>query len=514
MMRHSLLGCLVSVVLLACNTPCVRAHALHFHDRDADAGGKGSAGHTCIQDSLWRAGEEPRIVPQDRQLHEGGAELRRRAARPQGMRIGLDFTFLMASNRQAAQYTCFEEGRYYVRGAVFVSPVQPCSTLTDEQMAIDLFCAEVCTVDDVLSAAKRTYLVQRLLPEAVAYFSTVLKVLSEDVVLLRPGEMAHCDARNIEVTIPTAYEAAVPFDMVLFVTASPTSIPGRGSYGSGDEKNVGFARFCAQNGALRPIAGVINIGMNAIAVDELSHGFQLSLVIHEMTHTLGFTRTMLEQLVAVPGTSFRMVSMTGVPYDTARKFVATPRVLEVVREHFNCSSMPGAQLEDGYGFGGDGGGTALSHWEKRLFMNEYMTGIGSGGVAIRSKLTLALLEDLGFYYPDYAKAETLLFGRNLGCGFALEKCTGKAWVAPWEDNTAREAKVLQTSYSPYFCVETNENVCTFDRTARGLCGTMQFLKIGPDFQYFSSGAVGGASELADFCPYVRAYASQWTRPRY
>ncbi|CAH2221457.1 jg3732 [Pararge aegeria aegeria] len=36
-----------------------------------------------------------------------------------------------------------------------------------------------------------------------------------------------------------------------------------------------------------------------------------------------------------------------------------------VRDHFNCSELEGAELEDQ---GGDG--TALTHWEKRVFEGE------------------------------------------------------------------------------------------------------------------------------------------------
>ena len=42
--------------------------------------------------------------------------------------------------------------------------------------------------------------------------------------------------------------------------------------------------------------------------------------------------------------------------------MVTPRVLEEVRNHFGCAELQGAELEDQ---GGDG--TALTHWEKRIF---------------------------------------------------------------------------------------------------------------------------------------------------
>lgn len=42
--------------------------------------------------------------------------------------------------------------------------------------------------------------------------------------------------------------------------------------------------------------------------------------------------------------------------------IVTPKVVEEVRNHFNCSKLEGAELEDQ---GGEG--TALTHWEKRIF---------------------------------------------------------------------------------------------------------------------------------------------------
>lgn len=42
--------------------------------------------------------------------------------------------------------------------------------------------------------------------------------------------------------------------------------------------------------------------------------------------------------------------------------IVTPRVVEEVRRHFNCPDLEGAELEDQ----GEEG-TALTHWEKRIF---------------------------------------------------------------------------------------------------------------------------------------------------
>ena len=49
-------------------------------------------------------------------------------------------------------------------------------------------------------------------------------------------------------------------------------------------------------------------------------------------------------------------------FDDGRQIENTPNVVETVRQHFNCSRMQGAELED------DGGrGSRSSHWEQRIF---------------------------------------------------------------------------------------------------------------------------------------------------
>lgn len=105
-----------------------------------------------------------------------------------------------------------------------------------------------------------------------------------------------------------------------------------------------------------------------------------------------------------------------------RKFqvLVTPKVVEEVRKHFNCSKLEGAELEDQ---GEDG--TALTHWEKRVFENEAMTGTHTQN-PVYSRITLALMEDTGWYKANYSMAQTLNWGKNLGCEFSMKSC--KEWM--------------------------------------------------------------------------------------
>ena len=80
--------------------------------------------------------------------------------------------------------------------------------------------------------------------------------------------------------------------------------------------------------------------------------------------------------------------------------LVTPRVRREVRRHFKCAILEGGELEDQ----GDLG-TAMTHWEKRVFGDEAMTGnhqqLELEGKIWReeqpiSRISLAVLQDSGW----------------------------------------------------------------------------------------------------------------------
>ena len=108
----------------------------------------------------------------------------------------------------------------------------------------------------------------------------------------------------------------------------------------------------------------------------------------------------------------------------------------------------GLELEDG-----GGRGTAGSHWEKRLLMNEIMTG-SVDTRSVVSAMTLALLEDSGWYKANYSMAEQLDWGRDQGVDFLLSKCD--AWGGA------------------YRCNYTSPSGCTYNREAEGYCPIVKY----------------------------------------
>lgn len=235
-------------------------------------------------------------------------------------------------------------------------------------------------------------------------------------------------------------------DFVFYVSARQTERCHKGL-------TVAYAAHCQQEAAMdRPIAGHANLCPDSISTKPQELQTLLSTVKHEILHALGFSVSLYAFFRDEHGRPrTKRKPDTGKPYlneklqihqwgeSTIKKvtrekwyvrggvvqktvdMMVTPRVVEEVRQHFNCDKLEGAELEDQ---GGEG--TALTHWEKRIFENEAMTGTHTQS-PVFSRITLALMEDSGWYRANYSMASTLSWGRNLGCDFVTRSC--KEWIA-------------------------------------------------------------------------------------
>ena len=81
-------------------------------------------------------------------------------------------------------------------------------------------------------------------------------------------------------------------------------------------------------------------------------------------------------------------------------------------------------------------------------MNEIMTG-SVDTRSVVSPMTLALLEDSGWYQENYSMAERLEWGRHQGIDFVSSPCD------QWK--------------GAYHCNSTHSSGCTYNREAEGYC---------------------------------------------
>eukprot|EP00271_Cylindrocystis_brebissonii_P020853 TRINITY_DN7142_c0_g1_i2.p1 TRINITY_DN7142_c0_g1~~TRINITY_DN7142_c0_g1_i2.p1 ORF type:complete len:880 (-),score=90.07 TRINITY_DN7142_c0_g1_i2:883-3522(-) len=232
---------------------------------------------------------------------------------------------------------------------------------------------------------------------------------------------------------------------------------------------IAHSQHCFQEAEWdRPIAGLVNVCPAFLSSsDALNFSTATSLLVHEVIHALVFSPALFpffrtatgEPLVSrgaalVPGQISPVVGnesavVQSVALDGWQFLqVVTPQVVQMVRRHFNCSSMAGGLLEDA-----GSSGQLNRHWSARWFQGELMT---SKAVIfpILSNVTLALFEDSGWYVPDYSRGGFLRFGFEKGCAFADELC---------HDATAG------TVFSGSFCATGASSGCSPDALAMGFC---------------------------------------------
>ncbi|XP_050360063.1 leishmanolysin-like peptidase isoform X3 [Nymphalis io] len=314
-------------------------------------------------------------------------------------------------------------------------------------------------------------------------------------------------------------------DFVLYVSAVETERCRRGL-------TVAYASHCQQESALdRPVAGHANFCPGELSTKYRDLPSVLSTVKHEMLHALGFSVSLfgfyrdengeplterrpdtgnppLDEELQIHRWSDRVVKnitrkkwMIREGY-ISRTFymIVTPRVVKEVRDHFNCSTLEGAELEDQ---GGDG--TALTHWEKRVFENEAMTGTHTQN-SVFSRVTFAMMEDTGWYRADYTHAAPLDWGKGLGCNFAMTSC--KQWL-----NAQRRKN--PTPFCERVKGDPLRTECSPRRTAVVLCNLVRHDTILPrQYQHFDrlpnvppgdEAHYGGSVSLADYCPYLQEF---------
>ena len=315
-------------------------------------------------------------------------------------------------------------------------------------------------------------------------------------------------------------------DIVLIITALDDSTCALSS-GS----TLAWATPCQRDQFDRPILGAVNFCPSALTDgrinDALWEQVHIATAKHEIAHALGFTsesfglmrdgqtdapRTARDQESGRPAKSNRMCSSGYVKlvespdstttlegpveirgYDNGYR-LRTPSVTAVAREHYQCSSLSGAEIENQPT--GDSPYTCWgSHWEQRALHTELMSPVTSSH-SVLSSFTLAFFEDTGWYKANYSQSESLTWGNKQGCDFLSEKCI-----------STNGAPIVGASKG-YFCTAENQEGCTAERLSKGVCSITKYNKALPTpFQYFQDPEKGGVVQELDFCPFIRAYSN-------
>ena len=87
------------------------------------------------------------------------------------------------------------------------------------------------------------------------------------------------------------------------------------------------------------------------------------MILHEFTHILGFSNYLIQNF-------YHNYYITKDYYGIERAYINSSKVIKVAKKYFNCPNIKGVQLEE-YRKKGIFG----SHWEEKILLGEYMTGV-------------------------------------------------------------------------------------------------------------------------------------------
>jgi hypothetical protein len=409
---------------------------------------------------------------------------------------------------------------------------------------------------DATVNSKISYILNTVLPQVSSVWSSHLRVVPNTSPI--PIDSSVCFG-FFNGQIPVSFlDNGVPnADLVIIASmANSLTTSGGTTIDFCSTGVLALASFCSQDQYDRPTIGFINFcpptgssSSNTLAAASTTHyggrgrrrrrRTQISAVsqqddvlvaIHEVGHVLGMsielfpyfrdpltgapltprpiantdvacTNNRGTQSMIFPSSSIIQSGMTsnGLLYYE----IATPRVQSVVRNHFNCQSLNGARLEIQ-----DTSATACvgSHWDERLQYSELMSPIFSGTVDVLSPLTLALMEDSGWYQVDYGNTLLSPFGQGGGCEFVNELCIINDSVPSWgKDYFCATPTYVQSDGS----VNINDNsvICDPNHYQMTLCALFDqsqvpsgFLTGTIDVTYFSNQNLVGTFEQASFCP--------------
>ena len=209
-------------------------------------------------------------------------------------------------------------------------------------------------------------------------------------------------------------------DLLIVVTSRSSDCGG---------KTIAWARPCFKTGCERPTVGHVNICPGGV-FQSSTPAFQKAILVHELTHVLGFTRHTLEAISHARNTT--IVDMfTEHTFDKCSKWCAinqwypgcpkcvprivSPNVVKHARDFFACDKLNSVPL---FTSPSDDG----SHWSRGVLNDDSMDP-DAGGHSLLSTLSLALLQDTGLYVPDYSMAQKVTkgvtHGYKKGCDFVL-----------------------------------------------------------------------------------------------
>ncbi|XP_070403035.1 ciliated left-right organizer metallopeptidase [Nothobranchius furzeri] len=224
------------------------------------------------------------------------------------------------------------------------------------------------------------------------------------------------------------------------------------------EPNVlAYAVHCQTDSLGRPVAGLVTICRDRLTGDTYNHQTTVQTVIHELLHALGFSKDLFNTWRDCSSQGGSLCSPRNKvvhPDGQGQMRIYTPSIISALQEHLGSADPElGGPLENL-----DASATRVSsHWEARVLQGSIMAAVLGDPTTVRiDSITLAALQDMGWYQVDQSRAQSLVWGDGGGATFgSLSTC---------KDNS-----------SSFFCTGSGVG-CHYLQLHKGECQTDPYLE--------------------------------------
>jgi leishmanolysin len=248
------------------------------------------------------------------------------------------------------------------------------------------------------------------------------------------------------------------------------------------ESTEAAATFCfVEKETGRPLLGIIGFNKRISFAKKNSIFYNSLLTLHEVNHIISFHDNLFPNFIDSNGNKIPLEKTVQkqIINGLERKLISSPKVLEAAKKYFGCDSMIGVELENQ----GEAGSLG-NHWEMRTMAGDFMISESYDETFI-SSMSIALMEDSGWYKVNYYTGGLFRYGKGKGCGFLNTKCV----------------KDGKTNFPNEFELTENKMGCFAGRTTRGLSSLQQLTSVDPNYQYFSNKSQAG-NMFSDYCPLI------------
>ena len=209
------------------------------------------------------------------------------------------------------------------------------------------------------------------------------------------------------------------------------------------------------------------------------------LFLHQFTHLLGFDITILKSQSLVE----EKLVKSRIKENYINKYVVkSNNVIKKAKDYYNCQNLEYLELRKEVEIDN----LIDSHWESRLLLGDYMSSDIYYPEQVISEITLALLEDLGWYEINYYTGGLMRFGKNKGCDFIENDCI----------NVLNISYAFPNFYNE-FCSSDSFGTCSSGRQSRGYCYNKEIYENIQDkaLDYIRNGLNRGyGKDFIEYCP--------------